>query len=339
MKWDTLAVFWKQNEVIALEAANKEAMLSSTDQVRLRKASPLKKMSKVWQLYVLIALPVIYIFLFKYIPMYGAQIAFKNYVVTKGIWGSDWVGFRHFIRFFHSYEFWRLMQNTLVLSFYSLLAGFPFPIILALSLNYVKNRLFKKSVQMITYAPHFISVVVMVGIILELLDPRNGIVNMILKALGFEAINFMGVPEYFKSIYVWSGIWQSVGFSCIIYLAALSSIDPALHETAVVDGASKLRRMWHIDLPGIMPIAIIMLIMNTGHVLDVGFEKVLLMQNPLNLRTSEVIDTYVYKVGLASQAMNYSYSSAIGLFKSVINLILLILVNKIAQKTKQNSLW
>nr|WP_284644876.1 ABC transporter permease subunit [Paenibacillus chinjuensis] len=314
-------------------------MLSSTDQVRLRKASPLKKMSKVWQLYVLIALPVIYIFLFKYIPMYGAQIAFKNYVVTKGIWGSDWVGFRHFIRFFHSYEFWRLMQNTLVLSFYSLLAGFPFPIILALSLNYVKNRLFKKSVQMITYAPHFISVVVMVGIILELLDPRNGIVNMLLKALGFEAINFMGVPEYFKSIYVWSGIWQSVGFSCIIYLAALSSIDPALHESAVVDGASKLRRMWHIDLPGIMPIAIIMLIMNTGHVLDVGFEKVLLMQNPLNLRTSEVIDTYVYKVGLASQAMNYSYSSAIGLFKSVINLILLILVNKIAQKTKQNSLW
>ncbi|WP_372516711.1 ABC transporter permease [Paenibacillus silviterrae] len=296
-------------------------------------------MSKVWQLYVLIALPVIYIFLFKYIPMYGAQIAFKNYVVTKGIWGSDWVGFRHFIRFFHSYEFWRLMQNTLVLSFYSLLAGFPFPIILALSLNYVKNRLFKKSVQMITYAPHFISVVVMVGIILELLDPRNGIVNMLLKALGFEAINFMGVPEYFKSIYVWSGIWQSVGFSCIIYLAALSSIDPALHESAVVDGASKLRRMWHIDLPGIMPIAIIMLIMNTGHVLDVGFEKVLLMQNPLNLRTSEVIDTYVYKVGLASQAMNYSYSSAIGLFKSVINLILLILVNKIAQKTKQNSLW
>ncbi|WP_409348188.1 ABC transporter permease [Paenibacillus gyeongsangnamensis] len=271
--------------------------------------------------------------------MYGAQIAFKNYIVTKGIWGSEWVGLKHFTRFFNSYDFWRLMNNTIVLSFYSLLAGFPFPIILALSLNYVKNKLFKQSVQMITYAPHFISVVVMVGIILELLDPRRGIVNIVIKALGLEAINFMGVPEYFKSIYVWSGIWQSVGFSCIIYLAALSSIDPALHESAVVDGASKLRRMWHIDLPGIMPIAIIMLIMNTGHVLDVGFEKVLLMQNPLNLRTSEVIDTYVYKVGLASQAMNYSYSSAIGLFKSVINLILLVIVNKIAQKTKQNSLW
>nr|WP_239635392.1 ABC transporter permease subunit [Paenibacillus sp. H1-7] len=271
--------------------------------------------------------------------MYGAQIAFKNFIVTKGVLGSEWVGFKHFIRFFNSYEFWRLMSNTIVLSVYSLIAGFPFPIILALSLNYVRHKFFKQSVQMITYAPHFISVVVMVGIILEMLDPRNGIVNTILRFIGLDTINFMGVPEYFKSIYVWSGIWQSVGFGCIIYLAALSGIDPSLHEAAVVDGATKVQRMWHIDIPGIMPIAIIMLIMNTGHMLDVGFEKVLLMQNPLNLRTSEVIDTYVYKVGLASQALNYSYSSAIGLFKSVINLILLIIVNKIAQKTKQASLW
>ncbi|TBL72501.1 ABC transporter permease [Paenibacillus thalictri] len=296
-------------------------------------------MRKVWRLYALIALPLVYIIIFKYVPMYGSQIAFKNFIVTKGIWGSEWVGFRHFIRFFNSYEFWRLLINTIVLSVYSLVAGFPFPIILALSLNYVKNKLFKKSVQLITYAPHFISVVVMVGIIFEMLDPRTGIVNSVMKLLGFPAINFMGVPEYFKSIYVWSGIWQSVGFSCIIYLAALSSIDPSLHEAAVVDGASKIQRMWHIDLPGIMPIAIIMLIMNTGHMLDIGFEKVLLMQNPLNIRTSEVIDTYVYKVGLASAALNYSYSSAIGLFKSVINLILLLAVNKIAQKTKQASLW
>nr|WP_248931130.1 ABC transporter permease subunit [Paenibacillus hamazuiensis] len=315
------------------------AAVRSGTAVKTRHATPLKKMRKVWRLYVLIALPVLYIIIFKYVPMYGAQIAFKNFVVTKGIMGSEWVGFKHFDRFFHSYDFWRIMSNTIILSAYNLIAGFPFPIILALALNYVKNRLFKKSVQMITYAPHFISVVVMVGIILEMLDPRIGIVNSILKALGMEPVNFMGKPEYFKSIYVWSGIWQSVGFSCIIYLAALSGIDPALHEAAVVDGASKLRRMWHIDLPGIMPIAIIMLIMNTGHMLDVGFEKVLLMQNPLNVRTSEVIDTYVYKVGLASQAMNYSYSSAIGLFKSVINLILLVAVNKIAQKTKQASLW
>ncbi|NHN29160.1 sugar ABC transporter permease [Paenibacillus sp. S3N08] len=271
--------------------------------------------------------------------MYGAQIAFKNFVVTKGISGSDWVGFVHFVRFFNSYEFWRIMSNTIVLSIYTLLASFPFPIILALSLNYVKSQIFKKSVQMITYAPHFISVVVMVGIIIELLDPRNGIVNRLIMGLGFEPVRFMGTPEYFKSIYVWSGIWQSVGFSCIIYLAALSSIDPSLHEAAVVDGATKVQRMWHIDIPGIMPIAIIILIMNVGHMLDVGFEKVLLMQNPLNMRTSEVIDTYVYKVGLASQSMNYSYSAAIGLFKSVINLILLLIVNKIAQTTKQASLW
>ncbi|MFE5317530.1 ABC transporter permease [Paenibacillus sp. NPDC056579] len=304
-----------------------------------RSKSPFSKIRKGWRLYALIALPLIYILIFKYVPMYGAQIAFKNFIVTKGVLGSEWVGFKHFIRFFNSYEFWRLMSNTIVLSVYSLIAGFPFPIILALSLNYVRHKFFKQSVQMITYAPHFISVVVMVGIILEMLDPRNGIVNTILRFIGLDTINFMGVPEYFKSIYVWSGIWQSVGFGCIIYLAALSGIDPSLHEAAVVDGATKVQRMWHIDIPGIMPIAIIMLIMNTGHMLDVGFEKVLLMQNPLNLRTSEVIDTYVYKVGLASQALNYSYSSAIGLFKSVINLILLIIVNKIAQKTKQASLW
>lgn len=320
--------------------------LKETSAVRTKAAartgtsrSPLGRMRRSWRLYALIALPLVYIIVFKYWPMYGAQIAFKNYIVTKGIWGSEWVGMKHFIRFFESYEFWRIMSNTIVLSVYNLAAGFPFPIILALSLNYVRHHWFKKSVQMITYAPYFISVVVMVGMILELLDPRNGIVNKLIQALGFEAVNFMGTPEYFKSIYVWSGIWQNVGFACIIYLAALAGIDPSLHEAAVVDGASKLRRMWHIDLPGIMPIAIIMLIMNTGHMLDVGFEKVLLMQNPLNLRTSEVIDTYVYKVGLASQAMNYSYSSAIGLFKSVINLLLLIAVNKIAQKTKQASLW
>lgn len=304
-----------------------------------QRVNPWQKIKKGWQLYVLLALPLIYLVVFKYVPMYGVMIAFKNYLANEGIWGSEWVGFKHFERFFYSYEFWRLMKNTLIISVYSLIAGFPFPILLALGLNYARNRIFKKSVQMITYAPHFISVVVMVGIILELLDPRNGIINNIIRALGFETVNFMDNPNYFKSIYVWSGIWQSVGFNCIIFLAALAAIDPSLHEAAVVDGASIWRRMWHIDLPGIMPIAIILLILNTGHILDNGFEKVLLMQNPLNLRTSEVIDTYVYKVGLVSQAMNYSYSTAIGLFKSLIGLILLISVNKVAQKTKQSSLW
>jgi putative aldouronate transport system permease protein len=298
-----------------------------------------KQMKKSWQLYALLVLPVIYVLVFKYYPMYGAQIAFKDYVASKGVAGSEWVGLKHFIRFFNSYEFGKLMKNTLIISVYSLLAGIPFPIILALSLNYVKNQLFKKSVQMITYAPHFISVVVMVGIILELLDPRNGLVNMLLSQLGFEPINFMAKPEYFSSIYVWSGIWQNVGFSCIIYLAALAGVDPAQHEAAVIDGASKFQRMLHIDLPSIIPVMIILLILNTGHILDLGFEKVLLLQNPLNARTSEVIDTFVYKVGLASQAMNYSYSTAINLFKSVIGLILLISVNQMAKKAKQESLW
>jgi putative aldouronate transport system permease protein len=292
-----------------------------------------------WRLYVLLVLPLIYLIVFKYYPMYGAQIAFKDFFPTKGISGSEWVGLKHFIRFFNSFEFARLMQNTLLLSLYSLLAGFPLPILLALSLNYTRNKFFKKSVQMITYAPHFISVVVMAGIILALLDPGRGLVNHLFNALGFESVNFMAKPDYFKSIFVWSDVWQNTGFSCIIYLAALSGIDPALHEAAIMDGATKIRRMWHIDLPGIMPIAIILLILNTGHVLDIGFEKVLLLQNALNLRTSEVIDTYVYKVGLTSQAVNYSYSAAIGFFKSIIGFILLITINKIAQKIKQASLW
>lgn len=298
-----------------------------------------KQMKRSWQLYALLALPVIYVLVFKYYPMYGAQIAFKDYIASKGVAGSEWVGLKHFIRFFNSYEFSKLMKNTLIISLYSLLAGIPFPIILALSLNYVKNQLFKKSVQMITYAPHFISIVVMVGIVMELLDPRNGLVNMLLGQLGIEPINFMAKPEYFSSIYVWSGIWQNVGFSCIIYLAALAGVDPAQHEAAVIDGASKFQRMLHIDLPSIVPVMIILLILNTGHILDLGFEKVLLLQNPLNVRTSEVIDTFVYKVGLASQAMNYSYSTAINLFKSVIGLILLIMVNQMAKKAKQESLW
>ncbi|MCC3375274.1 sugar ABC transporter permease [Cohnella sp. REN36] len=298
-----------------------------------------QKIRKGRQLYLMLALPVLFVIVFNYVPMYGAQIAFKNYVVTKGIWGSEWVGFKHFHRFVNSYEYWRLIRNTLSISLYSLIAGFPFPILLALSLNYVRSLAFKKSVQMITYAPYFISVVVMVGIVFELLDPRKGIVNHVIQALGFEPVPFMAKAGLFQSIYVWSGVWQMVGFSCIIYLAALASIDPALHESAVIDGASKLRRMWHVDLPGIMPIAVILLIINMGHMLDVGYEKILLMQNSLNLRTSEVIDTYVYKVALNSPAMNYSYSTLIGLFKSVINLALLVLVNQVARKTRQASLW
>lgn len=306
---------------------------------RTRWHAALKQISNGWQLYILLALPVVYIIVFHYIPMYGAQIAFKDYVVTKGIWESEWVGLKHFKRFITSYDFLRIMKNTIGLSLYELIVGFPFPIMLALSINYAQQQSFKKSVQMITYAPHFISTVVMVGIILQFLNPRIGIINQIYQLFGFEAVNFMGNPHLFKTIYVWSGIWQNMGFACIIYLAALSGIDPSLHEAAVVDGASKFRRMIHIDIPGIMPVAIILLILNTGQMLNTGFEKILLMQNALNLRTSEVIDTYVYKVGILSAAPNFSYATAIGLFKSVISLLLILSVNHLAKKTGQSSLW
>ena len=291
------------------------------------------------QLYVLIALPVVFIIIFHYVPMYGAQIAFKNFRLTSGIIGSPWVGFVHFERFFKSYEFGRVLGNTIGISVYSLLAGFPFPIILALSLNSIKNQPFKKTIQMVTYAPHFISTVVIVGILLQILGPRNGIVNNLLELFGQERIYFLGQPGYFKHIYVWSGVWQNVGFGSIIYLAVLSSIDPQLHEAAIVDGATRFQRIWHIDIPGILPTAIILLILNTGRILNVGFEKVLLLQTPLNLSSSEVISTYVYKVGLASEIPSYSYSAAIGLFQSVVGLILLILVNQAAKRLGQSSLW
>lgn len=299
----------------------------------------LRNIRRVPQLYLLSLLPILYIVIFKYIPMYGALIAFQEYVPHKGISGSEWVGFKHFITFFDSYEFWKVIKNTLGLNFYGLLAGFPFPIILALCLNYVGRSSVKKTVQMITYAPHFISMVVMIGILMQLLDPKTGIVNLMLEQFGFHKMDFFGNPHYFKSLFVWSTIWQNVGYGCIIYLAALAAIDPSLHEAAVMDGANKIQRMWHVDIPGILPVAVILLIMSVGHMMNSGFEKVLLMQNPLNLSTSEVIDTYVYKVGLLSTGIKYSYASAVGLFTSIINLILLFSVNKVARKLGETSLW
>ncbi|MFS0725980.1 ABC transporter permease subunit [Paenibacillus sp. 1P07SE] len=315
---------------------NKERPLGAT---QTAKRSPLHGLLQRWQLYVLLLPTIAYLLIFQYYPMYGAQIAFKRFHVMQGIWGSPWIGFDHFERFFRSYDFWMIMSNTILLSLYELAASFPMPIILALSLHYVRTAVFKKSVQMITYAPHFISVVVLVGMMMQFMDPRSGIFNQILGVFGIDPVNFMAQSGMFKSIYVWSAVWQSTGFACIVYLAALSGVDPTLHEAAVVDGASKLRRIWHIDLPGILPIAIILLILNTGQMLNIGFEKVLLMQNPLNLSASEVIDTYVYKVGLLSQAPSFSYATAIGLFKSVISLLLLLSVNKIAKRAGQTSLW
>ena len=294
-----------------------------------------------WQLYTMLFLPMLWLAIFAYIPMWGAQIAFRDYIPSGGFAGissAPWVGFEHFQRFFDSYNFWPIMQNTIVLNVYSLIAGFPLPIILALALNYVRQRHFKKTVQMVSYAPHFISVVVMVGILFQLLA-SGGMVNQLLGLFGIDPILFMNEPGYWKSIYVWSGVWQNVGFNCIIYLAALSGIDPTLHEAAILDGANKLQRMRDIDLPGILPVALILLILNMGTLLSTGFEKVILMQNALNRSTSEVIDSYVYWVGLGSDIPQFAYAAAIGLFKSVIGLVLLYTVNMMARRLQGSSLW
>ncbi|WP_440115385.1 ABC transporter permease [Paenibacillus sp. QZ-Y1] len=297
----------------------------------------IKSLKKHWELYLLVLPPVLYLLIFKYIPMVGVQIAFKDFSVVKGIWGSPWVGLKHFEAFFESPNFWLLIKNTIGISFYSLLAGFPIPILLALALNEIRTGYFKKTVQMVTYAPHFISTVVMVSIIILMLSPHVGVVDKLFTFLGFPMTNFMGIPEYFKSIYVWSGVWQGMGYSSIIYIAALAGVDPSLYEAARMDGASRLRKIWHIDLPTLVPVTVIMLILSLGSIMGVGFEKIYLMQNPLNTSASEVISTYVYKVGLIGA--NFSFSSAVGLFNSIINLILLVIVNGISRKVSQNSLW
>lgn len=298
-----------------------------------------KRIKKSLQLYLIFLLPLIWFIIFRYVPMYGLQIAFKDYKAADGIWGSKWVGLANFNKFFNSYVFTRVVTNTLGITIYNLVAGFPIPIILAIALNVTYRNKFKKVTQYVTYMPYFISTVVMVGIVMQFLNPRIGIVNKFITALGGKAIDFMGVPEFFKSIYVWSGIWQHTGWNSIIFLAALSSISQELHEAAMIDGASRFKRVIHIDLPGIMPTAIILLIMNCGQLMNVGFEKVFLMQNPLNLRSSQVIATYEYSVGLKSAAANFSYATAIGFFNSAINLLLIIIVNKIAKTTTETSLW
>lgn len=304
--------------------------------IRFLNATDIKKIKKHWQLYLIISVPLIYIFIFQYIPMYGVQIAFKNYNFTDGILGSKWVGLKHFKTFMSSYQFSRLMINTIGLSLYQIILGFAPPIILAVSLNYCFNKFTKKTVQMVTYMPYFISTVLVVSMLNQILS-TNGIVNNIIKMLHGTPIQFLGEPSMFKSIYVWSGIWQHTGYNAIIYIAALASISQELYEAAIVDGASILRRIWHIDIPGIMPTAIILLIMSTGSVLNIGFEKVFLMQNPLNNQASDIISTYVYKIGLVS--MQYSYSTAIGLFQSIVSLLLLTIVNSVSKRFSETSLW
>lgn len=292
---------------------------------------------KDWQLYMMCLVPIVYFIVFHYIPMYGVQIAFKDFYASKGIWGSEWVGLKYFNRFFQSYQFGPLIKNTLMLSFMQIAVGFPIPILLAILLNQMKNSRVRKFVQTVTYCPHFISIVVLTGMMYIFLSPRTGLVNNLITAFGGEAEFFLGDPNWFRPVFVLSGIWQNAGWSAIIYIAALAGIGTDLYEAARIDGASKWQLVRHIDLPGILPTATMMLILEMGKIMNIGFQKAYLMQNGLNISASEIIPTYIYKIGLIDA--QYSYSAAISLFNNLINIILLVTVNKIVQKTSENSLW
>ncbi|MDR1599655.1 MAG: ABC transporter permease subunit [Oscillospiraceae bacterium] len=298
-----------------------------------------KELVKNWDLYLFMLVPICFVVVFNYGPMYGAQIAFKKFMISKGILGSPWVGLTNFQRFFKTYTSLNAVRNTIIISLYSLAAGFPIPILLALALSHSPFPRFKKIIQMITYAPYFISVVVMCGMIIQFLKPRTGVVNILLGLIGVESVNFMAEPTWFTSIYVWTGVWQGMGWGSIIYLAALSGVSPELHESAVIDGASILQRMRHIDLPGIAPVISIQLILSAGGMLNVGFEKVYLLQNSINVNYSEVIQSLVYKIGLKSSGTpDFSYATAVGLMTSAANLVILLTTNTVLKKMNQQTL-
>lgn len=296
-----------------------------------------KDIKKNWILYLMILPVLLYFIIYHYWPMYGIQLAFKDYNAKAGIWGSEWVGLDHFRRFFSAYNFKNLILNTLEISLYTLLVGFPIPIIFALLLNYLRSRRLKKTIQMVSYAPHFISTVVICGMFSIFMNVNTGIFNTLRGLVGLEAVDFLGKPEWFKSIYVWSGVWQSMGWNSIIYISALTGVDYEMHEAAIVDGATKIQRMIHIDLPSIRPTIIMLLILQFGSLMNVGFEKVYLLQNSLNKSAASVISTYVYEVGLLKS--DYGYSTAVGLFNTLINVALLMTANTVCKKLSDESLF
>ena len=299
-----------------------------------------KKFRKVlnnWQLYAMVLPALLYIILFAYKPMYGVQIAFRNFTFKGGITGSEWVGLAQFKRLFSSHWFPVIIKNTLTISFLNLIINFPLPIIFALMANELKSEKVKRTIQTVSYAPHFISTVVMCGMAILFLSPTSGIVNKFITVLGGEPIAFMSEPHLFKWVYVFTDMWQGTGWNAIIYFSALAAVDKSLLEAAEIDGASRLQRIWHINMPTILPTILIQIILQCGRVMDVGQEKVLALQNNVNLNASEIVNTYVYKVGLEQYA--YSFSTATGLFNSVCNCILLITVNQVTKKLSQQSLW
>lgn len=305
---------------------------------RKKKNKTMIAIRKSIPLYGLLAPSFILLLLFSYFPLVGLVMAFQQFSPSLGILHSPFVGFRNFNQFFHSYQFWPTIRNTLILSFYSILVGFPLPILLALMCNQLKNGIFKKFFQTVTYLPHFISTMVMCGLILIFLSPSSGMFANIFHALGGGKFpNLMAIPSAFKHVYVWTDVWQNVGWDSIIYLAALSSIDPAYYEAATMDGATTLQKIRYVDIPMIMPTAMTLLILRAGSILGIGFEKVYLLQNVQNISASEIISTYVYKMGL--QSMQYSLSTAIGLFNTVVNIAVLLFVNFISKKTTNTSVF
>ena len=290
-----------------------------------------------WQFWVIIAVPIIYAIIFAYVPMAGIVLAFQDFSIRKGIFGSDWVGLKYFKQFLTSTSSVLVIKNTLILGVYSFLASFPVPIILAIGINEMRAKRYKKTVQMVTYAPYFISIVVLVGMMMQMMDLRSCIINVLLQKVGLEPVNFFGNPKIFRHLYVWSGVWQSAGYASIIYLAALSGVSKELQEAAIVDGANRVKRILHVDIPAILPTIIIMLIFNCASIVSIGLDKVFLMQNSLNASVSEVISTFVYKVGVVNS--NVGFSTAAGLFQSIVSFVLLVIVNRICKKITTNSLW
>ena len=304
------------------------------------KASFWSLVKRDWLLLAIIAIPVLYYVIYRYVPMVGILMAFQQ-VPRRGsffsIFTNNWIGFENFIRFFQSPYFWRLLSNTFLISLFGILWSFPVPIIFAIMLNEIKNIKYQRTIQTISYMPYFISLVVAVGIVVNFLNPQDGIVNLILNKFGVASADFLHDPKYFRTIYIVSGIWQSYGYSAIIYIAAITSIDPQLYEAAKIDGASKMQQIRHITFPCMIPTIIILLILSLGNLLNVGFEKVLLLYSPSTYSTADVISTYVYRVGIVET--NFGFGTAIGLFNSVINFVFIIVFNRIARSASGISLW
>lgn len=308
----------------------------SGSEIRIRKPSRIKLLNKNKYLYALIALPVVYYLVFHYAPMYGIIVSFKDYNIVKGIMGSPWAGFKWYEKFLTDPYFWKVVRNTFLLSLENIIWGFPFPIIIALLLNEVRNRKFKKAIQSVTYLPHFISTVVVCGMLVSILS-SDGLVNNLIRALGGETKQFLMYPEYFRTIYVVSEIWQKAGWTSIIYLAALTGIDASILDAATIDGANRMQRIRHVTLPAITPTISTLLIMDLGKMMNLGYEKVLLLYNGSTMETADIIATYVYRRGILQNS--FSYATAVGLFQTVIGVVLLVMANKVSKKLSETSLW